>query len=219
VIHKDLAPRLDVAGAALGSMAEGARDALEEAIAARARIAIIGGSVPVRLSVLTDVVRLVPVDDILVGVEDHPLLGLAGPRRVGLAAHGLRAGSARSPVIGRLISRAADMEPDWIAVAGTGWVDLPDIVACSAGRRGMIVDLPLGIRGGVDGSFASAMAVSGVDVGALGAASMLKSAFDVVVAAARTRAGKPAVRQIAATGLGVNGEWAPKVVYDGGAKG
>jgi pilus assembly protein CpaF len=219
VIHKDLPPRLDVAGAAVRTMAEGARSALEEAIGARARIAIVGPSVPVRLSVLTDLVRLVPAGDLLVAVEDHPLLGIAGPRRIGLTAHGLRTDAARAPLVGRLLSRAVDMEPDWIAVSGAGWVDLPEIIACSAGRRGVIVDLPVGARGPVDASLASAMAVAGVDIDTIRAASLLKSAFDVVVAAARTRVGKPAVRQIAATGLGVSGEWAPKVVYDASGKG
>jgi Flp pilus assembly CpaF family ATPase len=219
VIHKDLAPPLDVAGATIHSMPGPARTALEEAVGARARIGIVGPSVPVRLSVLTDMVRLVPPGDFLVGVEDHPLLGLSGPRRVGLAAHALRPGVSRAPLVGRLISRAADMEPDWIVVSGACWMDLPDIFTTSVARRGTIVDLSLGARGGIDGALASAMAVAGVPVDQRGAAAMLKSAFDVVIAAARTRTGKPAVRQIAATGLGADGEWTPKVVFDGSAKG
>jgi pilus assembly protein CpaF len=219
VIHKNLSARLDVAGAPVRPLADAARKVVEEAIASRARIAVVGASGPVRLSVITDLARMLPAGDHVVGVEDLPLIGHAGPRRVGIAAHGLRSGAQREPVVGRLLSRAVDMEPDWIVVTGSVWADVPDIVACTSGRRGVLVDLPLGGRGGLDRALMAALAVSGVIVDPAAAASVLKTAFDVVVVAARTRIGVPAIRQIAATGLGTSGEWSAKVVYDASARG
>jgi Flp pilus assembly CpaF family ATPase len=219
VIHKYVSPRLDSAGVSVKSMVEAARRVVEEAIGARARIAVVGASGPVRLSVFTDLLRMLPLDDYLVGVEDTPLVGYSGPRRVGLAAHGSRPDGERIPVVGGLLARAADMEPDWIAVSGTRWIDLPDVIACASARKGMVADLPLGGRGSLDRTLAAALAVAGAHVNPDMAASLLKTAFDVVVVAARTRSGVPAVRQIAATGLGANGEWAAKVVYDPSAKG
>jgi hypothetical protein len=122
-------------------------------------------------------------------------------------------------VVGGLLARAVDMEPDWIAVSGTRWIDLSDVIACAAARKGLVAELPLGGRGGLDRTLAAALAVAGTPVDADGAAALLKTAFDVMVVAARTRSGLPAVRQIAATGLGSSGEWAAKVIYDASAKG
>ncbi|MCK9462920.1 MAG: FHA domain-containing protein [Proteobacteria bacterium] len=209
-IYKNLSPRIrDAAGAVTGFDGE-MRAALEKAVIGRSRIAVVGSALPYRLSAVADVVRLIPATEVIVGVEDIPLLGFGGPRRVGLAAHGLRKGELRAAGLGSLLPRAVDLSPEWIAACGAWWDDVPELIACAAGRKGFVAELPLTAERALDHELASGLAAAGIAAWPEQAARLLVSAFDIIAVADVSAAGEPIVTKLIRPGL-AGTEWAPKV--------
>ena len=212
-IYKNLAPRIRDSAVAAPDFGDEIRVALEKAVAARARIAIVGSALPYRLSVVADIVRLIPATDLLVGAEDIPLLGFGGSRRVGLAAHGLRKGETRQAGVGSLLPRAVDLHPDWIAACGAWWDDVPEVLACAAGRKGFIAELPLTAERGLDKELALGLTAAGLAVSAEHAAGLWINAFDYIVVAEVSAKGDPIVRRLLKPGM-MGAEWSPKIVCE-----
>jgi pilus assembly protein CpaF len=209
-IYKNLSPRIrDGAGATPGFDGE-IRGALEKAVIGRSRIAVVGPALPYRLSAVADLVRLIPAGDVLVGVEDIPLLGFGSGNRVGLAAHGLRKGEFRAPGLGSLLPRAVDLNPPWIAAAGAWWEDVPELLACAAGRKGLIAELPLTAERSLDTELAAGLTAAGVATWPEQAARLLVSAFDVIAVADVSEAGDPIVTKLIRPGV-MGAEWSPKI--------
>jgi len=212
-IYKNLSPRIRDAASASLDLGEEMRSAFEKAIAARARITVVGSALPYRLSVVADIVRLIPATELLVGAEDIPLLGFGGSRRVGLAAHGLRKGEFRAAGVGSLLPRAVDLHPDWIATCGTWWDDVPELLACAAGRKGFIVELPLTAERGLDKELALGLTAAGLCVTAEHAANLWLNAFDYIAIAELSEKGDPIVRRLLKPGV-LGAEWSPKIVCE-----
>jgi pilus assembly protein CpaF len=209
-IYKNLSPRIrDAAGAAPGFDGE-MRAALEKAVIGRSRIAVVGSALPYRLSAVADIVRLIPVSEVLVGVEDIPLLGFGGPNRVGLAAHGLRKGDLRAAGLGSLLPRAVDLNPEWIAAGGAWWNDVPEVIACAAGRKGLVAELPLTAERALDHELASGLCAAGVAAWPEQAARLLVSAFDIIAVADVSAAGDPVVTKLIKPAV-MGAEWSPKI--------
>jgi pilus assembly protein CpaF len=195
-------------------MAPAAWTAVREALEAKAKIAIVGGSAATRLAAMRAVARSVPEDEVMVAVEDLPLLGIEGRGRVALSARNLAAGVSRREGFAALLRRALDLEPEWIAVGGTPLADLPAVLAAAAGRLGIVAEIPLGAAGPLDRELAAVMAVAGAPVALPVAAGLLEAAFDLVVVLGRSDGGGPLVSRILAPALGERGAFAPKVLYD-----
>jgi len=209
-IFKNLSPRIrDAAGATPGFGGE-MRAALEKAVIGRSRIAVVGSALPYRLSAVADIVRLIPASEVLVGVEDIPLLGFGGPRRVGLAAHGLRKGDLRAAGLGSLLPRAVDLNPEWIAACGAWWSDVPEVIACAAGRKGLVAELPLTGERPLDQELAAGLTAAGVAAWPEQAARLLVSAFDVIAVADVSAAGDPIVTRLIKPAVS-GSEWSPKI--------
>ena len=208
-IFKNLSPRIrDAAGATPGLDGE-VRAALEKAVIGRSRIAVVGSALPYRLSAVADIVRLIPSSEVLVGVEDIPLLGFGGPRRVGLAAHGLRKGDLRAAGLGSLLPRAVDLNPEWIAACGAWWNDVPEVFACAAGRKGFVAELPLTAERPLDQELAAGLGAAGVAAWPEQAARLLVSAFDIIAVADVSAAGDPVVTKLIKPAV-AGSEWSPK---------
>jgi len=208
-IFKNLSPRIrDAAGATPGLDGE-VRAALEKAVIGRSRIAVVGSALPYRLSAVADIVRLIPSSEVLVGVEDIPLLGFGGPRRVGLAAHGLRKGDLRAAGLGSLLPRAVDLNPEWIAACGAWWNDVPEVFVCAAGRKGFIAELPLTAERPLDQELAAGLGAAGVAAWPEQAARLLVSAFDIIAVADVSAAGDPVVTKLIKPAV-AGSEWSPK---------
>jgi len=213
VIYRNLAPRLGSPPEVSGGLRGDARRLVEEAIGRGDRIAVVGAAAPLRMSMLAEVARLLPDRGLVVGVEDLPLLGFGGPHRIGLAGHGARGGGVRSSVIGALLPRATDLGPDWIVISGTGWADLPDVLACAGTRRGVIADLPLGTGEQLDRQLAAGLFAAGVAIPPFAAPSALAAAFDRILVVDRSDEGLPLVRQVLASGTDDNDDWRPEVLF------
>jgi len=212
-IYKNLSPRIrDAASAAPGFDGE-MRAALEKAVSARARIAVVGSALPYRLSAVADIVRLIPATEVLVGVEDIPLLGFGGPGRVGLAAHGLRKGEFRAPGLGSLLPRAVDLNPEWIAAGGAWWDDVLEVIACAAGRKGLVAELPLTAERALDRELAAGLAAVGLAAGPEHTAGLLVSAFDLIAVADVSAAGDPILTKLIKPGV-VGAEWSPQILCE-----
>jgi hypothetical protein len=212
-IYKNLSPRIRNAAGAAPDFGDEIRQALEKAVAQGGRIAVVGAALPYRLSVVADIVRLIPAGEVLVGVEDIPLLGLGGPRRVGLAAHGLRKGDVRAAGIGSLLPRAVDLHPAWIAACGAWWNDVPEVLACAAGRKGMIAELPLAAERGLDQELAAGLAAAGLAVTPAQAAGLLAAAFDTIAVADVSAEGRPVLRRLLKPAV-LGNEWSPKTLCE-----
>jgi hypothetical protein len=208
-IYKNLSPRIrDAAGTVLAFGGE-MRGALEKAVIGRSRIAVVGSALPYRLSAVADIVRLIPAAEVIVGVEDIPLLGFGGPRRVGLAAHGLRKGDFRAAGLGSILPRAVDLNPEWIAACGAWWTDVPELLACAAGRKGLVAELPLTGERSLDHELAAGLTAAGVAAWPEQAARLLVSAFDIIAVADVSAAGDPIVTKLVKPGV-MGAEWSPK---------
>jgi pilus assembly protein CpaF len=212
-IYKNISPRIRDAAGTAPNFTDDMRAALEKAVAAHARIAIVGSALPYRLSVAADIVRLIPAAELIVGAEDIPLLGFGGSRRVGLAAHGLRKGETRAAGVGSLLPRAVDLHPDWIAACGAWWDDVPELLACAAGRTGFIAELPLAAERGLDKELALGLTAAGLAVSAEHAASIWINAFDCIAVADPSAGGDPIVRRLLKPGV-MGAEWSPKIICE-----
>jgi pilus assembly protein CpaF len=195
-------------------MANEAWTAVREALEARAKIAVVGGSSATRLAVMRALVRGLPEDEVTVAVEDLPLLGIEGRCRVSLCARNLLAGVSRSEGFAALLRRALDLEPEWVAVGGTPAPDVPAVLAAASGRLGIVAELPLCAAGPLDRELAAIMAMAGAPVALPVAAGLLDAAFDLVVVLGRADSGGPLVSRVLAPALGEHGAFAPKVLYD-----
>ncbi|MDD5305760.1 MAG: FHA domain-containing protein [Deltaproteobacteria bacterium] len=195
-------------------MAPEAWAAVRTALEAKSKIAVVGGSAATRLAVMRGVIRSVPEDEVMVAVEDLPLLGIEGRCRVGLFARNLATGVSRSEGFAALLRRALDLEPDWIAVGATPFADLPTILAAATGRPGIVAEIPLGAAGPLDREIAAVMAMAGAPLALPAAAGLLSAAFDLMVVLGRADSGGPLVSRILAPALDERGAFAPKVLYD-----
>ncbi len=211
-IYKNISASL-LNGANLDMMSEDpAREVIEKGIEAGSRFAVVGAVMPYRLSVLTDMVRLIPSSAFLVGVEDLDIMGFCGPGCAGLTAGGSRKGAAQPATVGSLLLRANDLSPDWIVSSTAGWVDIASVMACATNRRGMMAELPLSGEGLLDEELAAAMVAGGVPVTGPFAANLLVNAFELIVIVGSSGDGKPEVRKILRTGV-IGDEWSPKTVF------
>ncbi len=211
-IYKNISASL-INGAGLDMMSEDlAREVIEKGIEAGSRFAVVGAVMPYRLSVLTDMVRLIPSSAFLVGVEDLDIMGFCGPGCVGMTTGGSRKGDDQQAKVGSLLPRANDLGPDWIVSSSAVWADIAPIIACATNRRGMMAELPLSGEGLLDEELAAAMVAGGVPAAGPFAANLLTNAFDLIVIVGSSGDGKPEVRKILRTGI-IGDEWSPKTVF------
>ncbi len=211
-IYKNISTSLSN-GANLDMMSEDpAREVIEKGIEAGSRFAVVGAIMPYRLSVLTDMVRLIPSLAFLVGVEDLDIMGFSGPGCVGLTTGGSRKGDDQPTTVGSLLPRANDLSPDWIVSSTVGWADIAPVIACATNRRGMIAELPLSGEGLLDEELAAAMVAGGVPVTGPHAANLLVNAFELIVIVGCSGDGKPEISKILRTGV-LGDEWSPKTVF------
>ncbi len=211
-IYKNVSASL-FSGANLDMMSEDlAREVIEKGIEAKSRFAVVGSAMPYRLSVLTDMVRLIPSSAFLVGVEDLNIMGFGGPGSVGLTTGGSRKGDAEPPTVGSLLPRANDLSPDWIVSSTAGWGDIAPVIACATNRRGMMAELPLSGEGLLDEELAAAMVAGGVSMTGPHAANLLAKAFELIVIVGCSGDGKPEISKILRTGV-LGDEWSPKTVF------
>lgn len=200
-------------GARLNMMPEGkVRDIIEKGIFDKARFAVIGSTLPYRISILTDMIRLIPAGTLVVGLEDVPFIGFRGKHFVGLAAHGTRKGDERSAGVGSLIPRAIDLGPEWIVASGGWWGDVGEIMACAAMGMGFMADLPLAGREPVR-ELLTGLATTKVGVSAEQAGYFLAESFDFLVTAGCDEEGRPVIDRVVGTGS-MGSEWMPTVMYE-----
>ena len=213
MIYKNLSARITEVGKPAGLSEEVPRDILAKAVESGSRVAVVGPVMPYRLSVLADICRLAPKGTLLVGVEDLPMAGFGGTGMLGMAAHGLRKGESRSAGVGSLLPRAMDLGADLLAIVGTWWDDLPPVLTCAAGRKGVIADLPLSGGAQMEQELALVFAAGGRMPSSEQAAQALTSAFDIIAVAGRGPEGVPVPVQIIRTGM-LGDEWSPKTLYE-----
>jgi hypothetical protein len=216
VIFKHLS--LEVGSPSRGFLARDTRyrDLVAEAVSARGRIVVVGPSLPPRLAIFTDIVRLLPPDELVVGVQDVPLVGFAGGQRIGIAGYGIGSRQATSGAcgVGGLLERAIDRNPDWFAVCGTAWRDIAPVLAACAGREGAVAELPLAGGRNLDQELAAALAAGGVPVDRALAGELLAAAFDLILVASRGKDGAPEVARILRCGgVGRAGVFEPEVLH------
>lgn len=212
VIYKKLSERLHMSDKLSLSLPPDAQKALENAVTHNKRIAVVGGNSPIRLSIITDMVRLLPHSQFCVGIEELPLMGLEGQNRITLAANGLEKTVSRKTGVHSLLSRATDLNPDWIVTRSVKWTDVPGLLACSAPRRGVIAELPLGGIGTLDRELMVGLLAAGISASVQTAGALLAAAFDIIIITGLSKHGEPIIEQILQTGK-TGGDWAPKVVY------
>lgn len=188
------------------------RQVVEKGIFEKSRFAVIGSSLPYRISVLTDMVRLLPAGELVVGIEDVPFMGFKGKRFIGLAAHGMKKGENRSPGVGALIPRAMDLAPDWIVISGSWWSDVGEVLACAARGSRFMADLPL-FGPSPDRELAAGFAAAGVSISSQEAGALLAESFDYLVTVGCDDEGKPVIDKIVGTGM-MGHEWSPKAIYE-----
>jgi pilus assembly protein CpaF len=194
VIYKDLGLRVSEPPLGDPVCRASARSILEEAVARRGRIAVVGPAAPLRLAAVADIARLLPVESYVVGVQDAPLVDLSGARRTTLIAG---ADSEPGPGLPALIPRAADRDPDWLVICGTRPGDLPAVLAQAAFRRGVVAELPIGGSDAGVVELAAALAAAGTPLGADEAGRLLSAGFDAVALVGRGPDGRPAVEKVA----------------------
>jgi pilus assembly protein CpaF len=217
VIFKHLG--LEVGSASRGYLVPGshAHAVVVEAIAARGRIAVVGPSLAPRLSLFAEIVRLLPEDELVVGVQDVPLVGFAGGRRLGIAGYGLasRQQDSGRGRVGALLERAVDRNPEWFAVCGTALRDIAPVLAVCTGRRGAVTELPLAGGRSLDRELAAALLMSGTAAELPLAGELLAAAFDLVVVADRGRSGAPeVVRLLGCTRAMRSGSFQPEELFE-----
>jgi pilus assembly protein CpaF len=216
VIFKHLS--LEVGAASRGFLAPGSRcrEFVAEAVSARGRIAVVGPSLPPRLAIFTEVVRMLPTDELVVGVQDVPLVGFGGGQRIGIAGYGLGSRQTEGGLggVGGLLERAIDRSPDWFAVCGTAWRDIAPVLAACAGRAGAVAELPLAGGRSLDQELAAALTAGGVPVDRALAGELLAAAFDLILVASRGKDGAPEVaRIIRCARVGQTGVFEPEVLH------
>ena len=119
----------------------------------------------------------------------------------------------RQAGVGSLLPRAVDLHPDWIAACGAWWDDVPEVLACAAGRKGFIAELPLTAERGLDKELALGLTAAGLAVSAEHAAGLWINAFDYIVVAEVSAKGDPIVRRLLKPGM-MGAEWSPKIVCE-----
>ncbi len=186
-------------------------EVIKEAIESRAKIAIIGGAYPVRLSVVDSLLGLLPEDAFKVTVEDMPHTTAPVPKCVRLSVS--RGSGDRDKGLSSVISHAMGLEPDWLCVCGNGYRNVPDILSAAAGRLGVIAALPLGGVGQLERELTMAMAAAGSTIGVEEATLFLEEAFDIIVVAGRRADGTAVVEEILASAISKQGQWAPRPLF------
>ncbi len=215
VVFKNLA--LEVGAASPGFLESGSqcRELVAETIGARGRIAVVGPSLPYRLAIFTEVVRLLPPGELVVGVQDVPLVGFGGGQRIGIAGYGLgsRQGAESRVGVAALLERAVDRNPEWFAVCGTAMRDIAPLLAACAGREGVVAEMPLAGGGDLDRELMAALAAGGAPVERALAGELLTAAFDLILVASRGPRGAPEVaRVLRGTGGGKTGGFEPEAL-------
>ncbi|MCP4606667.1 MAG: FHA domain-containing protein [Proteobacteria bacterium] len=200
------------------TIAPSVREMLEDTIDARAKIAVIGGSEPMRLKVLDTIISFIPADDFIVTVEDIPLVSLMSPKSVRLSLKRRETESGKGCGIDSIVSQALGLEPTWLAVCGTRICDIPSVLSVAAGRLGVIAELPLGGIGQLERELSIAMTAAGSTVPSGEAAVLLEEAFDIIVIVDRKPNGAATVDKILACSVSEQGQWAPRILYDSATK-
>ncbi len=200
--------------AALDGFDAQAQDIIRDAIEARARLGIVGSSVTARLSVVSDIVRALPVDDFVVAIEDLPLLGVFGPGRVRLSTRGLESNGSGCPMR-RVLSHALDYESNWLAISGTNNANIAQVLSAAASRLGVVAELPLGMTGALDRELLVACAAGGITVSPAAIGVMLESAFDMLIVIDRELGSPPTIKKIVSSAISDRGQWSPRVLFDG----
>ncbi len=186
---------------------------IQEAIEARAKIAVVGESNPARLSIIGALLNLLPADDFVVSVEDMPLQIPIDEKNIRFCIRGTES-EGRCGEMGAWLFHALGLEPTWLVVSGTRWDDVPQVLTASAGRLGVLAELPFGGVGQLDSELTLAMAVSGAPIQNSEAALLLDEAFDIIVFTKRDKNGVVVVEKILACAISQKGQWAPNTLFD-----
>ncbi|MCP4677962.1 MAG: FHA domain-containing protein [Deltaproteobacteria bacterium] len=186
-------------------------EVIREAIESRAKIAVIGGAYPVRLSIVDSLLGLLPEDAFVVTVEDMPQKPAPVSRCVRLSVN--RGNGDRDRGLSAVVSHAMGLEPDWLCVCGNSYRNVPDILSTAAGRLGVIAALPLGGVGQLERELTVTMAAAGSAVSVEDATLFLEESFDIIVVAGRGADGTAVVEEILACAVSKQGQWAPRTLF------
>lgn len=186
---------------------------LERALASKARIAVVGASLSARLAIIGDMLGMVSDDKFVVSVEDLPLMTRSGRTMMRLCSRGRRPGTSEPSGIQKLLFHALELEPDWLVISGGGWRDVPGVLSASSIRQGVIAEMPLA-AGQTDHGLAIAMTAAGAGISDRYATELLCAAFDIILTVRRQGGASAVVEKIASCGIGPDGSWQPKTLYE-----
>ncbi len=193
-IHRFISERLDKKAGISSALRKEALSPIREGIAAGGRMAVAGNCFSLRMSLLADLIRLLPVDAFVAVVEDTPLLGVGGPLRVGLD------GSALDRRLRKghedLISGAVQLRPDWLVVSGITWTEMPALLDACARRSAVIADIPLPDLDASGKGFCAGLLASGISVLPAEALAVFAAAFDWIVVAGQQGDGLPTIAKV-----------------------
>lgn len=186
-----------------------AREALVEAIASEAKIAIAGKNPLARRAILQEIVGNIPSRALtaLVGelpaTLDFPFITFAARENV----------VVKNAAIIAAIGEAAVLGSDWLVLAGTQFQQLPQTLAVASNRLGVVAELPLGGIGRMHGELAVSLTAAGISPTPAQSALYLNAAFDLLVITDVDESGVPCVSSVMASGVTEKGAWSPRVMY------
>ena len=186
-----------------------AKEAIVEAIASDAKIAVIGKKPMARRAILQELARRVPSRSLtaLVGALpaalDCPFLSFTARENA----------VVKNAAIIAAIGEAAALGSDWLVLAGAQSPQLPQILAVAANRLAVIADLPLGGVGRLHRELAVSLTAGGISPTPAQTALYLHAAFDIIVVTDVNESGVPYVSSVMASGVTEKGAWSPRVLY------
>lgn len=191
---------------------------IREAVSHRSRLAIVGASRQARLSVMSELLHLLPKEEFTVAVEDLPLSTMVSRNLLRLSVRSRRIEGDEGSSFGSLLFHALELEPSWLVVTGGEWRDVPHVLSVCAGRQAVLAELPLGGAYRLDRELAVALAAAGISMSADDAATLLEGAFDVIITVGRDSKGAAVIESAVSCGVDPDGRWLPESLFVRGEK-
>jgi pilus assembly protein CpaF len=189
-------------------------ETLGEAIDAKSKIAVMGGTSGARLTVIGELFDLLAEDAFVVSVENIPLVAKKKAGCLRLSARQNSGNAKGAGRIGALIPDAQGLESDWLIMSGTQLNDIPRVFVAAASRPGVIAELPLGGCGRIERELSLAMTAAGSTVSTIQSALLLQEAFDIIVVVGRHPNGAVLVKKVLSCAISDAGQWSPGVLFE-----
>ena len=183
----------------------GERDAIVEAIASDAKIAVVGKEPMARRAILQEIVAGIPTRTLTAVVGALPA-ALDFPFAVFTS-------NSQDRITDAAVEQAVGFGPDWLVLAGGSFRDIPWMLAIPANRLGVVVELPLGAINRLNQELAVSLTTAGFSPTPIQAALYLDAAFDIIVVTDVTDSSVPVVTSVLASAVNEKGAWAPRILY------